>query len=122
MKKHMDSGMRAAKSPKPLWRQILHWPSTRMGWWSAGGFVGSILFLVLFNALITSGQRGGDTFFSNPWLALTILASAMLAIASGVLAVVAVGRDRERSIFGFLAILLGLIVLVFVIGEIAFPH
>jgi len=93
-----------------------------MGWWSAGGFVGSILFLVLFNALITSGQRGGDTFFSNPWLALTILASAILAIASGVLAVVAVGRDRERSIFGFLAILLGLIVLVFVIGEIAFPH
>lgn len=106
----------------PLWRQILNWPSTRMGWWSAGGFVGSILFLVLFNALITSGQRGGDTFFSNPWLALTILASAILAIASGVLAVVAVGRNRERSIFGFLAILLGLIVLVFTIGEITFPH
>jgi cytochrome bd-type quinol oxidase subunit 2 len=93
-----------------------------MGWWSTGFFVAFIVLLALFYALVASGQRGGETFFSNPWLSMTILPAAISAIVSGVLAGVAITRDRERSLLAFVAILIGLFVALFAIGEIAFPH
>jgi len=72
--------------------------------------------------LIASGQRGGETFFSNPWLAVTILTAAGSAMAGGVVAGIAIFRKRERSFFSFVALLLGILVAVFMIGEIAIPH
>jgi cytochrome bd-type quinol oxidase subunit 2 len=93
-----------------------------MGWWSTGFFVAFIVLMALFYALVASGQRGGETFFSNPWLSMTLLPAAISAIVSGVLAGVAIARDRERSILSFFALLVGLLVAIFAIGEIAFPH
>lgn len=107
---------------KPLWRLILNWPGTRMGWWSTGFFLAFVALLILFYALVGSGQRGGETFFSNVYLALSILAAGASAIVSGILAGIAVVRNRERSLLAFLAILLGLLVTIFVMGEVAFPH
>ena len=120
----IDSGFPAnAPSPgQPLRRRVLGWPSTRLGWWSVGLAVGFFAFFGLFQALVASGQRGGETFFSNPWLSLSILVAAGSAIVAGVAAVVAIFWKRERSFFSFLALLLGLIVLVFTLGELAIPH
>jgi len=102
---------------RPLWRRILAWPSTRSGWWSvrlAGAF---FAFLVLFQALVGAGQRGGDTFFSNPWLAGAILLAAGAALAGGVMAVVAIVWSGERSLVMGGPVLLGLFVLTFALGE-----
>lgn len=119
-----DSGYSANASPlnKPLWRRILGWPSTQHGWWSVGLTMGFFVFFTLFQILVASGQRGGETFFSNPWLALSILTAASLAIAGGVTAVIAIFWKRERSFFSFFALLLGFFVAVFILGEIALPH
>jgi len=122
MKTDTDNSTRAPVSEQPLWRRFLNWPSTRQGWWSAGFLVGFLVFLGLFYALIASGQRGGETFFSNPWLAVTILTAAGSAMAGGVVAGIAIFRKRERSFFSFVALLLGILVAVFMIGEIAIPH
>jgi hypothetical protein len=97
-------------------------PGTRSGWWSLGLFVGSWIFLALFYALVASGQRGGQTFFSNPWLAVVILAAFAAAVAGGATAAAAISWRRERSFLSILALLFGLLVLIFAIGEIAFPH
>ena len=59
-------------------------PQTRMGRLAVGGDVISLVFLGVFVGLVSSGQRGGDTFFSNPWLAWSILAAGAAAIAAGV--------------------------------------
>jgi hypothetical protein len=107
---------------KPLWRRILNWPSTRLGWWSAGCLAGAFVFLCLFYGLVASGQRGGETFFSNPMLALTMLAAAGSAIAGGAVASAAIFSKQERSILSVVALAFGFTVVVFVIGEIAFPH
>ena len=107
---------------RPLWRRILGAPSTRLGWWSVGLSVGFLVFFTLFQILVTTGQRGGETFFSNPWLAVSILIAAGSAIAAGVTAAAAIFWRRERSIFSILALFLGLFVAVFVLGEIVTPH
>jgi hypothetical protein len=107
---------------RPLWRRILGPPRTRAGWWSvalAGAFV---VFFVLFQALVAAGQRGGDTFFSNPSLALTILTAGAAAIAGGVTAGVAIEAKGERSLLVIVVLLLGLFVLTFVLGELIVPH
>ena len=120
----VDSGDPKKVPPpdQPLWRHILGWPSTRLGWWSVGLSVGFLFFFCLFQTLVASGQRGGETFFSNPWLALSILPAAGSAIAAGVAAIGALFWRRERSILSVMALFLGLIVAIFVLGEIIFPH
>ena len=114
--------LRAPMPRQPLWRRVLGWPSTRLGWWSvrlAGAFFG---FFFLFQALVGAGQRGGDTFFSNPWLAVTILAAGSAAIAGGGAAAFAIVGKGERSLLVFITLLLGLLVLTFVTGEVVAPH
>jgi cytochrome bd-type quinol oxidase subunit 2 len=122
MSSSKDSPTKVPASAKPLWRQILNWPGTRMGWWSTGFFVAFVVLLILFYALVASGQRGGETFFSNLWLSLTLLPAVISAIVSGVLAAVAIAQKRERSLISFVALLIGVFVAIFAIGEIAFPH
>ena len=115
-----DSGYQA--NAPPLMRRILGWPSTQLGWWSVGLTVGFFVFFGVFQILVASGQRGGETFFSNPWLSVSMLTAASLAIAGGVTAVIGIFWKRGRSLFSFFALLLGFFVVVFIVGEIAFPH
>ena len=119
-----DAGLPAGTpaSAQPWWRRVFSWPGTRTGWWSLGLMLGFFLFLCLMQALVASGQRGGDTFFDNPWLSLPALAGALSALAAGLLAALAIIRRGERSLFSFLVLLLGLFVLLFLVGEIAVPH
>ncbi len=96
-------------------------PSTRFGKW-AGWLTGLfVALLALFLALVEAGQRGGETFFSNPVLAIPGLGAAASAIAGGVLGVLAL-KHRDRSLVVIVAVVVGLFVLAFAIGEVAFPH
>lgn len=97
-------------------------PSTLAGRWSAALLAGSAACFVAFFLLVMSGQRGGDTFFSNPWLSGAILVAAGLAIAAGIVGLVAAVRHGERSVPVGVAIVSGLLVVLFVIGEVTFPH
>jgi hypothetical protein len=92
-------------------------PATPAGRWSlrlAGAF---LVFLVLFFGGVAAGQRGGETFFSNPYLAFTILAAGGAGVAAGAVAAFAIARRHERSPLLVLALLLGLVVLFFAVGE-----
>jgi hypothetical protein len=96
-------------------------PSTiagrRAGWLLVGG--GGLF--ATFLGLVGAGQRGGDTFFSNPLLAAAILGAGGAAIASGALGVVA-WRRGDRSVVVVAAILAGLVTVWWTVAEIAFPH
>lgn len=118
-----DSEFSASSPPgQPVWRQFLGWPSSRSGRWSLGFLVGFFVFFGLFQLLVFFGQRGGETFFSNLYLAFSMLIAVGSVIVAGVMAFIAIFWRRERSFLSFLGLLLGLLVLVFVIGELAFPH
>lgn len=80
-----------------------------------------MLFLLLHNILIFSGQRGGETFFSNPWLSGSLGAAALVAIASFVTGLIAIIKDKERSLFVILCSLIGLMILTGVVGIVFFP-
>ncbi len=97
-------------------------PRTRLGKWSIGLIILFFLLLATLQLLVASGQQGGATFFSNPVLAIP----GLLAAASGALAffigIVGIIKSKERSVLVFLAAAIGLLILVFVLGEILSPH
>lgn len=69
-----------------------------------------------------SDQRGGETFFSNPTLAVPALLMGISGILAFVTGAISIFRNKERSITVFLSTALGLFVLIFWLGEILVPH
>ena len=97
-------------------------PISTAGKWSTWLIAAFIVLFIVFLLFVTAGQRGGETFFSNLLLAVPALTAGISAIASLVAGIIGVARDRERSMLVYAAMVVGLCVLIFTIGEIAFPH
>jgi len=97
-------------------------PNTVLGNWSVRLIVASLLFFILFCALVASGQRGGDTFFSNLALAITMLIAAILAVSSFFTGIIGIIKNRERAIFVYISTVIGFFVLLYGFAEIVFPH
>lgn len=80
------------------------------------------LAMVLSMVAVAAGQRGGDTL-SDSWvlssLGLVMAASAVGALISGVYVI---SREHERAVAVLMTSLLGLLAVVFLVGEFAVPH
>ncbi len=103
----MNKGVQTGSPSQP---RFLSWPRTRLGWWAAGLGLTAValpLLTVLFNALILL-LSNGNTFALN---AAGVLMLAC-AFAGGITGVVALIRNRERSIAVWVAVLIGLIALL----------
>jgi len=95
---------------------------TKLGKRSAWLIVAFAVSLASFGILVTSRQRGGDTFFSNLLLAIPMTIAAAAGISAFITGLVSIIRTKERSISVYLSVTFGLIVLVFVLGEVILPH
>lgn len=97
-------------------------PRSSAGKWSVGLLVAFFLSLVSLRTLVAFGEEGGEKLFSNPALAVTGIlagASAVLAFVAGISSIL---RSRERSPLVFVAAAIGLLVLLFLLGEVLDPH
>ena len=97
-------------------------PSTRPGKWSVRSLVAFIAALAVFFALVASGQRGGDTFFSNGWLSAAILLAAACAISGGVTGLFAIFKASDRGPLVIASAAVGVVVVAYVLLEVVFPH
>ena len=101
-------------------RRFWQWPVTRLGQWAA---VLAAVFVILFllNAFVFMPLNT-----DAPWqrILLILYGFAMLAcgLASGITGLIAVVRQRERSLWVGLPFLLGLFVLFLILGEFLVPH
>ncbi len=97
-------------------------PSNRSGLWALGLTVISLLALVVFYLFVAAGQTGGETFTDNLLLTSSILTVAVAGIGGLIAALYAIVRWRELALLLAIPILWGLIVLMFALGEILYPH
>ena len=97
-------------------------PKTAPGKWAVGLLGGLVAFFALLQVLVATGQRGGETFFSNPALAVPALLAALSGIAAFFTGIIGIVKSKERAILVLLAVIIGLFVLVFCLGEIISPH
>lgn len=97
-------------------------PITKLGKWSVGLIALFFLFMVLFFLLVASGQRGGETFFSNLLLTIPFSLAGICGIAAFFAGLISILKGRERAVSVFLSTILGLFVLLWTLGEILYPH
>lgn len=120
---HLDRGIMAPQ-PAPSGgdgRRYL-WPVTRCGRWAVGFLIAFALLMGIFELLVAVGLRGGATFLSNPWLAMSISAAAVAALSGGAAALVAIFTQRERSLPVAFTLFVAAVVALFIAGEIVTPH
>ena len=96
-------------------------PKTNLGKRSAWLIVAFAVSMASFGILVASGQRGGDTFFSNPILTIPVLIAATSGIAAFITGIISIVRRKERSISVYVAVAFGLIVLIVALAQIS-PH
>lgn len=97
-------------------------PKTVLGKWSVGLIIAFFLFFGLLLLLVASGQRGGETFFSNPYLAFAGVFAAISATGSFFAGLASIIKNKEMSVLVILSTAIGLLVLWFVLGEFLYPH
>jgi hypothetical protein len=97
-------------------------PKTTLGKWSVALIVPFVVLLISFQLLVASGQRGGDTFFSNLTLTIPILLAGISGVLAFLTGIISIIRSRERSVPVFLATTIGFFVLTFCLAEVLFPH
>jgi len=97
-------------------------PQTKLGKRSAWLLVAVVIFLASFRIIVITGQRGGDTFLGNPFLAVPILLAGISGIAAFITGLISIIRRKERSISVYLAVAVGLIVLIVALAQIIYPH
>jgi len=109
--------------------KFLRIPQTSPGKWSLG-------LIILMPILLWIGTWSMNTFYSSvqagdtilkdiaarPALALSMLAALASGVMAGVTGLVSILKQRERTLLVYLSTILGIMVFLFVLGEIFFPH
>ena len=80
------------------------------------------MFFILFYTFVASGQRGGNTFFSNPALAIPMFIGAILFVLSFFTGIIGIIMNKKRAILVYISTVIGFFVLLYGLAEIVFPH
>ena len=104
-------------------------PLSSLGKWSVVLIIVMPLLFILgasFTNSLYKSVPSGDTILADialrPALALTMLAgmaSGIIAFITGLLAIL---TKKEKAVFVYLSTLIGAFLVIFLIGEILFPH
>jgi len=104
-------------------------PKTTLGKWSVGLIVAMpILFVIgssFTNALYKSVPAGGTILAdiaARPALALTMLAGMVAGISAFIVGLLAIVRQKENALLVYVSTVIGALLMLFLAGEIVFPH
>ncbi len=103
-------------------KKIFIFPESVWGRLSVGSAILFFLFLSLFYSICALGQRGGETFFSNLYLAIPILLAAISGVAAFFSGLISIFKKKDYSVLIFLSTLIGFFVLFWFMAEIVSSH
>ena len=97
-------------------------PKTSLGFWAVRLRAAFAAGLVVGMSLAAAGQISrGEGAFDSLWLTVPLMGAGLTAVVAGVLAaataVVAIVRRGERSVLVFVPLVVGILIAIFVLGE-----
>jgi hypothetical protein len=125
---HVAAGknMKEAGMSERSWRPI---PGTTLGRWSVGLIIAMpILFAIgsSFSDSIYESVPAGRTILADvaarPYLALTMLAGMATGISAFIVGLLAILKHRDKALLVYVSTVFGGLFVLFLIGELAFPH
>ncbi len=84
-------------------------------------FIGASFTNTLYKS-VPAGNSISEDIVGRPALALTMLAGTVSGVLAFVTGLVVVTRQKERAPLVYVAITIGALLLLFLIGEFLFPH
>ena len=104
-------------------------PKTQSGKWSLGLIVAMpVLFFIgmSFTNLLYESVPAGNSILEDiarrPALAITMLAGNVSGISAFITGLIAIIRQKERAPLVFVATIIGALLILFLVGEVLFPH
>ena len=110
-----------ASRPEPLRHHFLAWPSTRDGKRAGWLSLAPIGLMTVTGMLAAAGAYDWSRSVRIAVLAIPTVGMFVCSLVSGGLAVLAL-RKGDRSLVLLWPLLLGAAVVLFIVGEFAFPH
>jgi hypothetical protein len=108
------------------WRLL---PGTALGTWTVGLIVAMPILFVIGSSLsdslyesIPAGRTILADVAARPYLALTMLAGMAAGIAAFAVGLLAIFKHRERALLVYLSTVIGGLLTLFLVGELAYPH
>ena len=104
-------------------------PRTTLGRWSVGLILAMpILFIIGTSSLnslykaVPAGETILQDIAARPALALTMLAGMVAGISAFVTGLLSILRQKENALLVYVSTVIGALLMLFLIGEIMFPH
>jgi Na+/melibiose symporter-like transporter len=123
------SGFLSGKEDRMTKRPWSISPKTTSGKWSLGLIISMpILFIIgtsFTNSLYQSIPAGNtilEDIAARPALALTMLAGMAAGVSAFITGLVAILRQKEIALLVYASTVIGALLILFLMGEIAFPH
>jgi hypothetical protein len=111
---------------KQAWRIM---PETSLGKWSVALIVAMPILFTIGTSLTNSLYKSipaGETILADivarPALALTMLAGMVVGVSAFIVGLFAILRHKERALLVYISSLIGAFLVLFLAGEILFPH
>ena len=98
-------------------------PKTLLGRWSVGLAAAFILVFVLLQTFYASVHRNTvpNPGPPSPFITMGVVADYISGIVSFVAGLISIIKSKERSIFVFLVVAVGFLVLIWLLAEFLFP-
>jgi len=104
-------------------------PKTKLGKWSVVLIIAMPIFFFVgtsFTDTLYKSVSAGSTILEDitrrPALALTMLAGMAAGITAFITGLTAITKKKERAILVYVATLIGMLLILFLAGEVLFPH
>jgi hypothetical protein len=104
-------------------------PLTKLGKWSVGLIVAMPLLFIIgtsFTDTLYQSVPAGGTILADiaarPALALTMLAGMAAGVSAFIIGILAILRLKEYALLVYASTLIGALLIVFLAGEIFYPH
>jgi divalent metal cation (Fe/Co/Zn/Cd) transporter len=99
-------------------------PKTSLGRWSVGLAAAFILLFVLLQTFYASVRRNPvpNPVPPSPVILIGVVARYISGIASFVTGLISMIKSKERSILVFSVVIVGFLALIWLLGEVLFPH
>jgi len=104
-------------------------PKTTLGKWSVGLIIAMPILFIIGTSFTNSFYKSipaGETILADivarPALALTMLAGMGAGVSAFITGLLAVSRKKEEALLTYASTTIGALLMLFLIGEIIFPH
>ena len=104
-------------------------PKTILGKWSIWLIIAMFTLMILGMSLtdtLYESVSSGDTILQDiakrPALALSMLAGMAVGITAFIVGLIAILKKKDRAILVFVATVIGALLILFLIGEVLYPH